>query len=226
MNTLASNPVAALLDRLFAIDESASPANHPSIPQRWKDMSQEQQHAMVRSKTDYTELYLLLKDIPLSVSRETGRLLYMLVRSTRATTVVEFGTSFGLSTICLAAGLRDNGGGRLITSEFEPSKVARAQANLEEAGLAELVDFREGDALETLSAGIPDEVDLLLLDGAKPLYLDILALIEPRLRVGGLVVADNADFNPEFLSHMRDPARGYLTAPCGSDVELSLRVGS
>jgi len=224
MNTLTSNPVAALLDRLFDIDENASPATHPSMPQRWKDLSEEQQHAMVRSKTDYTELYHLMKDLPLSVSRETGRLLYMLVRSTRATTVVEFGTSFGLSTICLAAGLRDNGGGRLITSEFEPSKVARAKAHLEEAGLAELVDFREGDALQTLSTDIPDGVDLLLLDGAKPLYPDILALVEPRLRLGGLVVADNADFNPEFLSYLRDPEHGYLTVPCGEDVELSMRA--
>ena len=77
----------------------------------------------MRSKTDYPVLYGQLKDFPLAVSRETGSLLYTLARSCGARTVVEFGTSFGISTLHLAAAIRDNGGGRLITSEFEPSKV-------------------------------------------------------------------------------------------------------
>jgi predicted O-methyltransferase YrrM len=76
---------------------------------------------------DYRQYYGLLKDQPLPVSRSTGRLLYMLARSVRARTIVEFGTSFGISTLHLAAALRDNGGGRLIGSEFEPSKIARAR---------------------------------------------------------------------------------------------------
>ncbi|MEU6562008.1 O-methyltransferase [Nocardia nova] len=214
-----------MLDRLFETNDAASPWNNPSVAERWQGMSEQEQRAMVRSKTDYTEFYGLMKDVPLSVSRETGRVLYMLGRSSGASTIVEFGTSFGLSTICLAAALRDNGGGHLITSEFEPSKVARAKAHLEEAGLADLVEFREGDALTTLSADIPANVDLLLLDGAKPLYLDILALVQPHLSAGGLIVADNAEFNPEYLPYMRDPAHGYVTAPCGEDVELSLFVG-
>ncbi|MFX6006774.1 class I SAM-dependent methyltransferase, partial [Acinetobacter baumannii] len=88
---------------------------------------------------------------------------------------------------------RDNGGGRLITSEFEPSKAARARKNLRDGGLIELVELRQGDALVTLAADLPETIDLLLLDGAKPLYPDILALVESRLRPGALVVADNAD---------------------------------
>ena len=63
-----------------------------------------------------------------------------------------------------------------------------------EAGLDDLVEFRVGDALETLAHGLPGSVDLLLLDGAKSLYPDIIDLIAPRLRVGALIVADNADF--------------------------------
>jgi predicted O-methyltransferase YrrM len=225
MNTLTAAPVAGLLDRLFETNDSASPWNNPAVAERWQGMSEQERRTMVRSRTDCAEFYGLMKDVPMSVSRETGRVLYMLARSAGACTVVEFGTSFGLSTICLAAALRDNGGGHLITSEFEPAKVARAKAHLEEAGLADLVEFREGDALATLSSDIPDNVDLLLLDGAKPLYLDILALVEPQLLAGGLVVADNAEFNPEYLPYMRDPAHGYVTAPCGEDVELSLRIG-
>ena len=102
----------------------------------------------MRSKTDYRELYGRLKDLPLAVSRETGALLYMLARSSDARTIVEFGTSFGISTLHLAAALRDNGGGRLITSEFEPSKAARARENLTAGGLIDLVEIREGDALQ------------------------------------------------------------------------------
>ncbi|MGU3651926.1 O-methyltransferase [Mycolicibacterium sp. A43C] len=225
MNTLSAAPVLGLLDRLSEIDDSASPRGNPSITGRWHGMSEEEQLTVLRSKTDYAEFYHMMKDAPLAVSRDTGRMLYMLARSKGASTIVEFGTSFGLSTICLAAALRDNGGGRLITSEFEPSKVARARANLEEAGLADLVEVREGDALTTLSTDVPDNVDLLLLDGAKSLYLEILRLIEPRLVVGGLVIADNAEFNTDYLPYMRHPAHGYVTAPCGEDVELSLRVG-
>ncbi|MCM3352092.1 class I SAM-dependent methyltransferase, partial [Bacillus velezensis] len=152
-----------------------SPATSPA----YANVSRDEQARLMRSKSDYADLYARLKDYPLPVSRETGMLLYMLARSGGATAIVEFGTAFGISTLHLAAALRDNGGGRLITSEFEPSKVVRAQANLTAAGLADLVEIREGDALRTLAYDLPDAVDLLLLDGAKALYPEILALVEP-----------------------------------------------
>src|SRR5258705_11397147 len=118
----------------------------------------------------------------LPASRDTAALLYMLPRSTGARTIVEFGTSFGISTLHLAAAVRDNGGGRLITSEFEPSKVARARKNLTDGGLIDLVEIREGDALKTLSVDLPETIDLVLLDGAKALYPDVLSLVESRLK--------------------------------------------
>jgi predicted O-methyltransferase YrrM len=148
----------------------------------------------------------------------------MLARSCRARTIVEFGTSFGISTLFLAAALRDNGGGRLITSEFEPSKVARAQDNLTAAGLIDLVEIREGDALQTLSVDLPKTIDLLLLDGAKALYPEILSLVESRLRPGALIVADDADYSPDYLARVRSPARGYMSTPFGGDVELTMRI--
>ena len=162
----------------------------------------------------------------LTVSRETGRLLYMLARSIGARNIVEFGTSFGISTLHLAAALRDNGGGRLITSEFEPSKVARAREHLTEGGVIDLVEIRQGDALQTLRVDLPDTIDLLLLDGAKALYPDILSRVESRLRPGAFVVADNADDSPDYLAHVRAPASGYMSMPFGEDVELSMRIAS
>jgi len=220
MTTLTASPVAALLDRLFDEAARASPASSSAFAA----LSGEERERLMRSKTGYLDLYARLKDLPLPVSRETGWLLYMLARSSRARSIVEFGTSLGISTLHLAAALRDNGGGRLITTEFEPSKIARAQENLVAGGLADLVEIRAGDALQTLRTDLPDTIDLLLLDGAKALYPEILALLESRLGAGALVVADNADYSPDYLAHVRLPANGYLSIPFGEDVELSMRL--
>jgi predicted O-methyltransferase YrrM len=221
MTTLTTAPLAPLLDRLFEEADAASVETDSAMA----DLSDEERARLMRSKTDYPDLYGRLKDVPLAISRETGALLYMLVRSGGMRSIVEFGTSFGISTLHLAAALRDNGGGRLITSEFEPSKVARARDNLTAGGLIDLVEIREGDALQTLSADLPGTIDLLLLDGAKALYPEILSLVESRLRPGAVIVADNADDSPDCLARVRSPAKGYISTPFAEDVELSMRLG-
>ncbi|HSV15305.1 MAG TPA: hypothetical protein VLI90_13680, partial [Tepidisphaeraceae bacterium] len=86
------------------------------------------------------------------------------------------------------------------------------------------VEIRQGDALQTLSVDLPETVDLLLLDGAKALYPEILDLVESRLRPGAYIVADNADHSPEYLARVRAPTGGYLSTPFGGDVELSMRI--
>ena len=217
-STLTSAPVAPLLDRLFA---EADAATSPAV----SELPREELQRLAGSRTDYRKFYGLAKDLWLPVSRETGTLLYMLARANWAKGIVEFGTSFGLSTIHLAAALRDNGGGRLITTEFESSKIARARHHLEEAGLADLVEFREGDAPQMLASGLPESIDLVLLDGAKPFYPNILDLLENRLQAGALIVADNADHSPAYLARVRSPAAGYLSVPFAGDVELSVRLG-
>jgi len=221
MTTLTTAPLAPLLERLFDEADAASPAQSPAFAH----VSAEERTRLMQSKADYRDLYAQLRDFPLPVSRETGALLYMLARSAGAKSIIEFGTSFGLSTLHLAAALRDNGGGRIITTEFEPSKAARARANLTASGVADLVEIREGDALQTLAADLPETIDLVLLDGAKSLYGDILDLLESRLRVGALIVADNADYCPEYMARVRSPASGYLSVPFADDVELSVRLG-
>ncbi|RYX83081.1 O-methyltransferase [bacterium] len=219
MTTL--DTITPLLNRLFEEADSTSPLASPAIA----NLSPEERTRLMGSKTEYLDFYGHLKDFPLAVSRETGTLLYMLARSSNAKTIVEFGTSFGISTLHLAAALRDNGGGHLITSEFEPSKVARARQNLTSGGLIDLVDFREGDALQTLSADMPESIDLLLLDGAKALYPEILNMLESCLKPGALVVADNADYSPDYLAHVRSSESGYLSIPFADDIELSMRLG-
>ncbi|MDH2348243.1 MULTISPECIES: O-methyltransferase [unclassified Bradyrhizobium] len=220
MTTPVITTLTPLLDRLFLEAEATRDATDAAVA----DLSDADRARMMRSKTDYRDLYGRLKDAPLAVSRQTGTLLYMLARSSRAKVIVEFGTSFGISTLHLAAGLRDNGGGRLITSEFEPSKVARARDNLSAGGLIDIVEIREGDALKTLSADLPDTIDLVLLDGAKALYPDILDLVEDHLKPGAIIVADNADFSPDYLARVRTPANGYMSTAFAEDVELSVRI--
>lgn len=218
MNTLTSAPMAALIERLYT---QADAVTSPVL----SNVTPEERDRLMRSKTDYLELYGMLKDLWLPVSRDTGTLLYMLARSTKSRGIVEFGTSFGLSTLHLAAALRDNGGGALISSEFEPSKIALARQHLEQGGVSDLVEIRQGDALVTLASGLPDSVDLLLLDGAKALYGDVLNLVESRLKPGALIIADNTNYCPDYLARVRSPANGYLSVPIGDDVELSVRLG-
>lgn len=221
MTTLTTAPLAPLLDRLFAAADATSPALNAAAA----GLPPGELQRLMRSKTDYPDFYGRMKDFPLAVSRETGLLLYMLARGARARSIVEFGTSFGISTLHLAAALRDNGGGRLITSEFEPSKVARARDHLAAGGLIDLVEIRQGDALKTLSVDLPDTIDLVLLDGAKALYPEILDRVESRLKPGAFIVADNADYSPDYLARVRSAAGGYLSTPFAEDVELSMRLG-
>ncbi|MGY2440279.1 O-methyltransferase [Pseudomonas sp. SDO52101_S400] len=218
MTTLTTEPLATLIERLYT---QASAATSPIL----SAVSNEERERLMHSKTEYRELYGMLKDLWLPVSRDTGKLLYMLARSTQAKAIVEFGTSFGLSTLHLAAALRDNGGGVLIGSEFEPSKVELARLHFVEGGVSDLIEIREGDALVTLASDLPETIDLLLLDGAKALYGDVLNLVEKHLRPGALVIADNTDYCPEYLAHVRSPQNGYISVPFADDIEVSMRLG-
>jgi predicted O-methyltransferase YrrM len=92
----------------------------------------------------------------------------------------------------------------------------RERNNLTAGGLIDLVEIRGGDARRTLSADLPETVDLLLLDGAKALYPEVLSSVESRLKSGAFVIADNAD-------HRRSPASGYISTPFADDVALLSR---
>lgn len=220
MNTLTSAPLAPLLNYLFELaDNMAHPTN-----EAFRKMSDAEQHRLLQSKTDYLELYGHLKDVPLAISRETGKLLYMLARSSNVQSVIEFGTSFGISTLHLAAAVRDNGGGNIITCEFEPGKVALARNHFADAGVSDLIEIRVGDALHTLSRDLPASIDMLILDGAKAIYPEILTLVEPYLRAGALIVADDADFSPAYLERVRS-SHEFMSLPFNDGVEVSMWLG-
>lgn len=220
MSSLYASPVADVLDRLFAESEVVDPPLSDEIR-----VEVERRGGVIVE----TDLAGILDKMYISVDRLGGRFLYGLARSQGSKTIVEYGTSFGISTIHLAAAVRDNGGGIVVTTELNPEKADRARTNLADAGLLEYVDIRLGDARETLK-DLDGPVDLLFLDGWKDLYLPILRMLEPRLRVGSIVVGDDLDILEEtlrpYLDYVRDPRHGYTSVdiPLGDRLEFSVRT--
>jgi predicted O-methyltransferase YrrM len=170
-----------------------------------------------------------LDDEFIALGRHQGVYCYLLARALGARNVVEFGTSFGISTIYLACAVRDNGGGRVIGTERVAAKADRARAHLEEAGLAEFVEIRGGNAPDSL-AELPEPVDFLLNDGFPRYALPVLQAVAPRMRRGAVVVSDNVAIFPadhgDYVAWVRDPANGFLSTRIALDegTELSVRV--
>lgn len=217
MTTLADTRVASALDRMY----SESDDQMSTLRSRFDGVDMTNATAQERADA--------LSDFYLPVTPEAGRLLYSLVRATRPETVVEFGMSLGLSGIHLASAVRDNGSGRVVTTELSAVKVETAKRNFADAGLADVITVLEGDALSTLTT-LDGPVGFVLLDGWKELYLPVIKLLEPRLTPGALIVADNtsmADTQP-YLDYVREPANGYVSvnflARDSDSMEISCRV--
>jgi predicted O-methyltransferase YrrM len=171
-----------------------------------------------------------MRDTYLPVSRAQGNMLYLVARSIEARRIVEFGTSFGVSTIYLAAAIKDIGGGVVVGSEIEPTKHAKAEEHLREAGLLEHTDVRLGDALETL-ASVEAPIDMVLLDGWKDGYLRILKLLTPKLRPRAVVLADNIftfkkTLRP-YVEYVQSGKNGFVSATLdiADGFELSVFTG-
>jgi predicted O-methyltransferase YrrM len=217
MSTLTNPKVATELARMYS--EATEQQTRLRDPAAWQRL----EGASAQERAD------AMSEVYMPVSPDAGKLLYSLVRASRPETVVEFGMSMGLSGIHLAAAVRDNGTGRVVTTELSAAKVATAKRNFAAAGLADVITVLEGDALETLTT-LDGPVGFVLLDGWKEFYLPVIKLLEPRLSPGALIVADNtnmADTQP-YVDYVRDPANGYVSidAP-GKDhdtMELSCRV--
>jgi predicted O-methyltransferase YrrM len=220
MSTLASPVVASLLERLFAAADEKDPE---AFRRAREAQAQREKPPSDRERAE------LMRDVYMPVSPDVGRLLYMLARSRNAGLIVEFGTSYGISGIHLAAALRDSGRGRLVTTEFDAIKAERARENFRAAGLIDLIEIRVGDAFETLKS-LDHSIDLVLLDGWKPLYLPMLKFLEPRLAAGALIIADDLAVAPEalkaYVGYVREPGNGYVSVevPLGDRIEISLRT--
>ena len=230
MTSLGSARIAALLKKLHRDAEEADRTLMQTVTAGMgasgKTLEQAAADLVADERRNYRAIYRGYTDNYLNVSPTYGHFLYAIARAAKATRIVEFGTSMGISTIYLAAAPRDNGGGQLIGTELEPGKVARARANIEAAGLSDLVEIREGDALDTLK-DVGDAVDVLHNDGAFALYLPVLMLIESSLKPGSVILGENA-FEPQYLDYVRNPANGYVSQSLpideGRGNEFTVRV--
>ena len=202
----ASDPVAMTLATLYAQTVRTDPAIRDMV-----------EGARGLTETD-DGFYAAMREAFMPVTPDFGALLYQLIRATQARTVVEYGTSFGLSTLFLAGALRDLVAGHIITTEIEPAKAARARQHWEQAGVSDRITCRIGNARQTLAADLPATIDFVLLDGAKTDYLPVLKLLEPRLRASALICADNTGMTGAraFVDYVEDPANGYVSAALGT----------
>ncbi|RBR17127.1 uncharacterized protein FIESC28_06629 [Fusarium coffeatum] len=181
---------------------------------------------------------------------------YLLLRSMKARFVVEAGTSFGLSTIYLALAVAQNSGsqpGKVIATENEPTKAARAREYWSQAGdgIEKFIELREGDLRETLKTDLPEEVDFLLLDSKflsaesfylknvtdrvvvwTPLALPTLKLVKPRMKPGATVVVDNTEAAKsgykDLMAYLNDSANGFKlsTIPYSGGLLMAVYVGN
>ncbi len=216
MSVLNSPKVQGLLARLFA-ESAAQEAARPVLAAGFSyDAYSPQDRADA------------LSAVYMPISAQGGDLLYSLVRASRPDWVVEFGTSFGISTIYLACAILDNGKGHLFSTELNVAKVQAAQRNLLAAGVADPVTILQGDALQTLT-DVPGPIGLVLLDGWKDMNLPVLKLLEPRLAVGALIIGDDNTFKTmaDYLHYVRDRANGYVSVdfPVEDGMEISCWTG-
>ena len=187
--------------RVARLDGMATTLQDPRVAETLERMyteSREQMSQLRASRPDMSaartaqERADAMSDFYIPVTPEAGRLLYSLVRATRPATIVEFGMSFGISALHLASAVRDNGSGRVVTTELSDSKIAAAKKTFAETGLDDVITVLGGDALATLRT-LDGPIDFVLLDGWKELYLPVIKLLEARLSPGALVVADNTE---------------------------------
>lgn len=172
-----------------------------------------------------------LDDLLLSVGREAGTLIYLLATGAQSRRILELGSSYGYSTVWLAAAARATGG-KVLSLELREFKIEHARQALTRAGLSTRVEFHSGDCLQTLKT-LPGPFDFVLLDVWKDAYLPCLELVHPKLAPGAVIVADNM-LLPEVV---RPKAEAYrkrvrelgdmdsVLVDVGNGIELSRKRG-
>jgi predicted O-methyltransferase YrrM len=214
----------ALLDRLHSKSDAQVEENDAYYDQR------EREGTLDEKCTFDDEMHRFFSDKLVALDRDKGEFCYQLCRALRATRVVEAGTSFGVSTLYLAAAVRDNQveNGVVIGTEHEPKKAEVARANFKEAGLSEFIELREGDLCETLK-DVGGPVDFMLID-IWDVALPALERVSPSLRQGAVVVCDNTTVDigeyRDYFEFVNDPKNQLrtMTVPFAGGFELTVRI--
>jgi predicted O-methyltransferase YrrM len=175
--------------------------------------------------------HAFMADKLVALDREKAEFCYMFCRAIGARRIVEVGTSFGVSTLYLAAAVRDNGGGIVFAAENEPLKARQARANFEAAGLSHVVDFHEADIAEACQA-FAGPIDFVLFDIWAHMVRPVLDVLSPRLRAGAVICTDNTAGERSRANYaglfeiLDDPAGGFrtMTLPFVGGFELSVKL--
>jgi caffeoyl-CoA O-methyltransferase len=126
----------------------------------------------------------------MQIAPDQGAFLTIMTQAARAKLAVEIGTFTGYSSVCIARGLAP--GGRLVCFDVSEEWTALAREAWTRAGLADRVELRLGPAAQTLPTLDADgPVDIAFIDADKVGYVDYWELLVPRMRPGGLILADN-----------------------------------
>jgi predicted O-methyltransferase YrrM len=226
-------PIDGLLDRLY----SQNAAQNDALAAYFTARAAEGSLDWNRFDERINEF---LRDKLVALDRSKAEFCYYMCRTLRARRVVEAGTSFGVSTLFLAAAVRDNlrletrgldggGPGGVIGTEYEPEKAKIARRHFAEAGLADLIDLREGDLRDTLR-DVEGPVDFMLIDIWTPMAQPALLLVAPRLREGAVVICDNTqqfrEAYAEYFAFVHDPRNGLrtMTLPFEGGLEFTVRA--
>lgn len=175
------------------------------------------------------ETTAFFRDKMVALEKDKAEFCYALCRALGAKRVVECGTSFGVSTLYLAAAIRDNGGGIVIATEHEAGKAKIARQNFAAAGLSQFIDLREGDLKDTLKT-IEGPVDFVLLDIWAEAVMPAMINIAPHLRQGAIIIADNTTSARRgyeaYFAFIADPKNRLrtLTLPFAGGLEMTVRV--
>ncbi len=226
------SPIDGLLDRLYARNDAQSDALTTYFTTRAAEGSLDWNQFDERTNE-------FLRDKLIALDRDKAEFCYHVCRALQARRVVEAGTSFGVSTLFLAAAVRDNrrqeGQGLnehsciVIATESEPQKANISRGHFAEAGLADLIDLREGDLRETL-VDIEGPIDFMLIDIWTPMARPALALIAPHLREGAVIICDNTvqfrDAYEDYFAFVQDPRNRLrtMTLPFEGGLEFTVRA--
>jgi predicted O-methyltransferase YrrM len=229
------SPIDELLDRLYAQSEGQNEAIYSYFSARAAEGSLDP-----NSFDDRTNEFL--RDKLVALDRAKAEFCYHVCRALGACRVVEAGTSFGVSTLFLAAAVRDNlrheslrpppavkHQGIVIATESEPKKVQIARSHFAHAGLSDFIDLREGDLRKTL-VDFAGPIDFMLTDIWTPLARPALSLVAPYLREGAVAICDNTtqfrEAYRDYFEFVHNPKNGLrtMTLPFEGGLEFTVRA--
>jgi len=168
----------------------------------------------------------------LAITADTGAFFSILMKAIKARRALEIGTSVGFSTLWLAEAVGNRG--KVVTIEMDPLKIERARENFKSAGVEEIIDIRQGVALDVLRKmkGRSSRFDFVLIDADKENIIEYFDLVLPMVRVGGIIAADNMLFPTryrrtmkKYAQHVRNnPRVQSITVPIGMGEEITIKL--